>query len=159
MTNKEMLSHAIPIIQETIAERPAVKAQTRWPGALKKLMLWLKGEKGNKVLTPDPAAEIIAQIENEEVASIVKDLHYKTPKSLQAMRNICEECFILPNDCPYYDYTIFDVKKAIRRLAVQPKHAHSQVVEELQKINHELAYHLNEHLEDISDRKDPKATL
>ena len=79
MTNKEMLSHAIPIIQETIAERPAVKAQIRWPGALKKLMLWFKGEKGNKVFTPDPAAEIIAQIENEEVASIVKDLHYKTP--------------------------------------------------------------------------------
>ena len=143
-----MLSQTIPIIRETIAERPAVKAQIRWPSALQKFMLWLKGEKGNKTLTPDPAAELIAQIENEEVANIVRDLHYKTPKSLQAMRKICEECFILPDDCPYYDYSIFDVKKAIRRLVVQPKHTHSQVVTELQKINHELANHLNEYLEE-----------
>ena len=148
MTNKEMLSQTIPVIQETIAERPEVKAQIRWPGALKKLMLWLKGEKGNKALTPDPAAEIIAQIANEEVAAIVRDLHYKTPKSLQAMRKTCEECFILPDDCPHYDYSIFDVKKAIKKLIVQPKHTHSKVVEELQQINHELAYHLNEYLEE-----------
>ena len=145
MTNKEMLSQTIPIIRETIAERPEVKAQIRWPGALQKFMLWLKGD---KTFTPDPAAELIAQIENEEVASIVRDLHYKTPKSLQAMRKICEECFILPDDCPYYDYSIFDVKKATRRLSVQPRHTHSQVVTELQKINHELANHLNEYLEE-----------
>ena len=148
MTNKEMLSHAIPIIQETIAERPVVKTQIRLPGALKKLMLWLKGEKGNIAFAPDPAAELIAQIENEEVANIVRDLHYKTPKSLQAMRKICEECFILPDDCPYYDYSIFDVKKATRKLIAQPNRTHSRVVEELQKINHELAYHLNEYLEE-----------
>jgi hypothetical protein len=148
MNNKEMLSHTIPLIQETIDERPAVKHQIRWPGALKKLMLWLKGENENKTFAPDPAAELIAQIEDEDIANIVKGLHYRTPKSLQAMRKICEECFILPDDCPYYDYSIFDVKKAIRRLAVQPKHTHSQVVIELQKINHELAYHLNEYLEE-----------
>jgi hypothetical protein len=148
MNNKEMLSHTIPLIQETIAERPAVKHQIRWPGALKKLMLWLKGENENKTFAPDPAAELIAQIEDEDIANIVKGLHYRTPKSLQAMRKICEECFILPDDCPYYDYSIFDVKKAIRKLAVQPKHTHSQVVIELQKINHELAYHLNEYLEE-----------
>jgi hypothetical protein len=147
MTNKEMLSHTIPVIHETIAEQPAVKALTRWPGPLKKFIDWLKGE--DETFTPDPAAEIIAQIENEEVATIVRDLHYKTPKSLQAMRKICEECFILPDDCPYYDYSIFDVKKATRRLVVQPKHTHSQVVEELQKINHELASHLNEYLDEI----------
>ena len=63
------------------------------------------------------------------------------------MRKSCQECFILPDDCPYYDYSIFDVKKAVRRLEVQPKHTHSQVVVELQKINQELAYHLNESLE------------
>ena len=143
-----MLSHTIPIIHETVAKQPAVKAPIRWPSALNKLMDWLRGENENKTFTPDPAAEIIAQIENEEVASIVRDLHYKTPKSLQAMRKICEDCFILPDDCPHYDYSIFDVKKATRKLAVQPKHTHSQVVEELQKINHELAYHLNEYLEE-----------
>lgn len=158
MTNKEMLSQTIPIIRETIAERPAVKAQIRWPSALQKFMLWLKGEKGNKTLTPDPAAELIAQIENEEVASIVRDLHYKTPKSLQAMRKICEECFILPDDCPHYDYSIFDVKKATRKLSVQPRHTHSQVVTELQKINHELANHLNEYLEETLEAVELEAT-
>jgi hypothetical protein len=146
MTNKEMLSHPIPIIQETIAEHPVDTHKIRLPNALQKFIDWLKGE--DETFTPDPAAEIIAQIENEEVATIVRDLHYKTPKSLQAMRKICEECFILPDDCPYYDYSIFDVKKATRRLVVQPKHTHSQVVEELQKINHELAYHLDEYLDE-----------
>ena len=62
MTNKEMLSQTIPIIRETIAERPAVKSQIRWPSAMQKFMLWLKGENGNKTFTPDPAAELIAQI-------------------------------------------------------------------------------------------------
>ena len=148
MTNKEMLSHTIPIIHETIAGHPADTHEAKWTYPLKKFMLWLKGEKGNKTLTPDPAAEIIAQIANEEVAAIVRDLHYKTPKSLQAMRKTCEECFILPDDCPHYDYSIFDVKKAIKKLIVQPKHTHSKVLEELQQINHELAYHLNEYLEE-----------
>ena len=146
--NKETLSHIIPVIHETVPKQPAVKAQTRLPGPLTKFMHWLKGETDNKNFAPDPAAEIIARIESEEVASNVKDLHYKTPKSLQAMRKICEECFILPDDCPYYDYSIFDVKKATRKLIAQPNRTHSRVVEELQKINHELAYHLNEYLEE-----------
>ena len=158
MTNKEMLSHTIPIIQETIAERPVVKTQIRLPGALKKLMLWLKGEKGNIAFAPDPAAELIAQIENEEVANIVRDLHYKTPKSLQAMRNTCQECFILPDDCLYWNYTIFDIKKATKRFAAQPEHTHHQVIVELQKINNELAYHLNEHLEEASEPEELTAT-
>jgi hypothetical protein len=147
MTNKEMLSHTIPVIHEAVAEQPAVKSPIRLPSPLKKFMAWLKGEE-NKTFTPDPAVKIIAQIENEEVAIIVRDLHYKTPKSLQAMRKICEECFILPDDCPHYDYSTFDVKKATKRLVAQPKHTHNKVVEELQKINHELAYHLNEYLEE-----------
>ena len=145
MTNKEML---IPVIEGTMTGEPAHSARSQWEKMLGNFWLWFKGEKGNKTFTPDPAADLIAQIENEEVASIVRDLHYRTPKSLQAMRKICEECFILPDDCPYYDYSIFDVKKATRRLSVQPRHTHSQVVTELQKINHELANHLNEYLEE-----------
>lgn len=148
MTNKEILSQTIPIIQGTAAGHPGDTHETKSTGALKKFIAWLKGETDNKNLTPDPAAEIIAQIENGEVAAIVRDLHYKTPKSLQAMRKICEECFVLPEDCPHYDYSIFDVKKATKKLVVQPKHTHAQVVAELQKINHELAYHLNEYLEE-----------
>ena len=147
MKNKEMLSHAIPIIEGTMTGEPSHKARSQWKKMLENFWLWLKGEKGNNALTPDPAAELIAQIENEEVANIVRDLHYRTPQSLKAMRKSCQECFILPDDCPYYDYSIFDVKKAVRRLEVQPKHTHSQVVVELQKINQELAYHLNESLE------------
>ena len=148
MTNKEMLSHTIPIIQGTTAGQPAGVHGTKSPSFLEKFMLWLKGESGNKTLTPDPAAEVIAQIEDKEVAAIVSDLHYKTPKSLEAMRKICEECFVLPEDCPHYDYSLFDVKKAIKKLNAHPAHTHSKVVEELQMINNELAYHLNEYLEE-----------
>ena len=148
MTNKEMLSHTIPIIQGTTAVKPADVHGTKSPSFLEKFMLWLKGESGNKTLNPDPAAEVIAQIEDKEVAAIVRDLHYKTPKSLEAMRKICEECFVLPEDCPHYDYSLFDVKKAIKKLNAHPAHTHSKVVEELQMINNELAYHLNEYLEE-----------
>ena len=159
--NKNTLSHAIPIINEVNVEKSAVKAQIRWSGALmKKLMLWLKGEKANKTFAPDPAAELITQIENEEVASTVRDLHYRTPGSLQAMRRICEACFILPNDClSMITDSIFDVKKAIRRLVDKPRHTHGQVVEELLKINNELAYHLHEYLEETSGLKDSEVTL
>lgn len=76
---------------------------------------------------------LISQIADKEVANIVRDLHYRSPKSLQAMRKACEQCFILPDDCPYYDYSIFDVKKATRRLAQYPKQTHAQVVVELRK--------------------------
>jgi hypothetical protein len=148
MTNKEMLSHAIPVIEGTMTGEPAHNARSQWEKMLGNFWHWFKGEKGNKTFTPDPAADLIAQIENEEVANIVKGLHYRTPKSLQAMRKSCQKCFILPDDCPYYDYTIFDVKKATRKLIAQPKRTHSRVVIELQKINHELAYHLNEYLEE-----------
>ena len=157
--NRETLSHIIPVIHETVPKQPAVKAQTRLPGPLTKLMHWLKGEKDNKTFAPDPAAEIIARIENEEVASIVKNLHYKTPKSLQAMRNTCQECFVLPDDSLYWDYTIFDIKKAKKRFAAKPEHTHHQVIVELQKINNELAYHLNEYLEEASEPEKLAATL
>lgn len=90
---------------------------------------------------------LISQIADKEVANIVRDLHYRSPKSLQAMRKACEQCFILPDDCPYYDYSIFDAKKATRRLAQYPKQTHAQVVVELRKINPELAQHLSGNME------------
>jgi hypothetical protein len=55
---------------------------------------------------------------------------------------------MLPDDCPYYDYSIFDVKKAIKRLMAQPENIRGEIVIELQKVNHELAYHLHEYLEE-----------
>jgi len=146
MTNKEMLSSTFPVIQNTINDQTADTIPRGWAYALKKVWLYLKGHTKERSTVADPAEPLISQIENEEVASIVRDLHYRTPKSLKTMRQACQKCFILPDDCPYYDYSIFDVKKAIRHLIVQPKHTHNQVVEELQKINHELAYHLNEYL-------------
>jgi hypothetical protein len=156
--NKETLSHIIPVIHETVPKQPAVKAQTGLPGPLTKFMHWLKGDKENKSFAPDPAAEIIARIENAEIAGFVKDLHYKTPKSLQAMRNTCQECFVLPDDSLYWDYTIFDIKKAKKRFAAQLEHSHLQVIVELQKVNNELAYHLNEYLEEISEPEELAAT-
>ena len=148
--NKQTLSHIIPVIHETVPKQPADAIQTKLPGPLTKFMHWLKGDKGNQKFAPDPAAEIIARIEDAEIAGFVKDLHYKTPKSLQAMRNSCQECFVLPDDSLYWDYTIFDIKKAKKRFAAQPEHSHLEVIVELQKVNNELAYHLNEYLEEIS---------
>ena len=150
MTNKEILSSSLPVIQDV----PQGKARESedgiragWPKVLKKVWLYLKGENKEKSRLPDPAAAIILKIEDKVVAGIVRDLHYRTPKSLKAMRKACEQCFILPDDCPYYDYSIFDVKKATRKLEDHPKPTHKQVVEELRKINKELAHHLSEYLD------------
>jgi len=150
MPNKEMLSSSLPLIQDISQKKSNLSEDNItkiWSGALKKIWLYLKGEDTEKISAPDPAAAIILQIENKEVAGIVRDLHYTTPKSLKAMREACEQCFVLPDDCPYYDYSIFDVKKAIKRLTVHPKHTHSQVAQELEKINRELAHHLYECME------------
>ena len=145
MSNKEMLTSPLPVIDQSVVTEGSGK--TEWNNVLGKVWLYLKGGSEEKRMGPDPAAAIILQIEDQEVARIVKDLHYRTPKSLKAMRKACEQCFVLPDDCPYYDYSIFDVKKAVRRLVVQPKHTHKQVIEELQKINNELAYHISEDLD------------
>lgn len=146
MANKEMISHMIPVIHGTISEQIVGKDKTPQPTALKKFLRWLRGDKAN-AFAPDKAAGLIDQIEDAEVARIVRDLHYRTPQSLKAMRMTCQECFMLPADCPYYDYSIFDVKKAVKRLAVQPKRLRRQIIAELQKINNELAFHLNEYLD------------
>jgi len=145
--NKEMLSHAIPVIRDSIADEPAYDSKLPRKGLLHKFWLWLRGEKKKATITPDPAAGVIALIADQEVAGIVRDLHYKTPRSLMAMRKSCQECFMLPDDCPYYDYSIFDVKKAIKKLALHPRQVQFQVVQELKNINTELANHLGEYLE------------
>jgi len=150
MTNKEMLSSSLPVIQD-IADVASGESENSirdgWPNVLKKVWLYLKGENKEAARMPDPAAAIIQQIADREVADIVRTLHYRTPKSLEAMRKACEQCFVLPDDCPYYDYSIFDVKKAFKRLMDQPRHTHGPVVAELRKINRELADHLSEELE------------
>jgi hypothetical protein len=150
MANKEMLSSPLPIIQDISQEKSSLSEDSIWAiwsRALTNIWLYRKGENTEKASLPDLAAAIISQIEDKEVAGIVRDLHYRTPKSLQAMRRACESCFVLPDDCPYYDYSIFDVKKAARKLEMQPGHTHAQVVDELQKINQELANHLSDYLE------------
>ena len=145
--NKEILSHPIPVIRDSKADQPAYSQKSSRKGLLHKFWLWLKGEKKNTTFAPDPAAGVIDLIVDKEVAGIVKDLHYKTPRSLMAMRKSCQECFNLPDDCPYYDYTIFDVKKAIKKLALHPRLVQFQVVQELKNVNKELANHLREYLE------------
>ena len=150
MPNKDMVASPLPVIQDLTQDKSVTTAggiRTGWAIVLKKAWQFLKGENEKQTDVPDPALVIILQIEDREVARIVQDLHYRTPKSLEAMRRACESCFVLPDGCPYYDYSIFDVKKAIRRLEMQPRHTYKQVVEELQKINRELAHHLSDYLE------------
>jgi hypothetical protein len=147
MTNKDMLSSSFPVINDITDDKSSVREAGGWSKALLKVWHYLKGEEDVKSSTPDPAMAIILQIEDREVAGIVRDLHYRTPKSLQAMRKACEQCFVLPDDCPYYDYSIFDVKKAIKKLEAKPSHTYERVVEELRKINGELAHHIAEYLE------------
>ena len=145
--NKEILSHAIPVIRDAIADQPGYGSKFPRKGLLHRFWLWLRGEKKNATFAPDTAAGVIALIVDREVAGIVRDLHYKTPRSLMAMRKSCQECFMLPDDCPYYDYSIFDVKKAIKKLAHHPRQVQFQVVQELKNVNTELANHLREYLE------------
>ena len=52
----------------------------------------------------------------------------------------------LPDDCKFIDYSILNVKKAVGKLAPYPPYVRQKVIEELEKINPELAYHLREHL-------------
>jgi len=150
MADKEMFSSSLPVIRDMAHNKSSVSGgsiRAQWSNALKNVRRALKGKNKERTSIPDPAAGLILQIEDREVAGIVRDLHYRTPKSLQAMRKACEQCFVLPDDCPYYDYSIFDVKKAKKRLADHPKHRQKQVVAELRKINRELAYHLSEDMD------------
>ena len=46
------------------------------------------------------------------VESLVQKLDRSTPKFLKYLTDSCPSCMDLPDDCPYVDYSIFDVKKA-----------------------------------------------
>lgn len=52
----------------------------------------------------------------------------------------------LPDDCKFIDYSVLDVKKAAKKLAHHPMYIQEKVLDELDKINTELAYHLRERL-------------
>ncbi len=78
---------------------------------------------------------------------IAADLTRRTPKSLKYMRESCPRCMELPDDCAYYDYSIFDVKKAARRIMAQPEYIRERVLNRLDSMNPELGRHLHERLE------------
>jgi len=48
----------------------------------------------------------------------------------------------LPDDCKFIDYSILDVKKAAKKLRPYPLHIREGVLDSLEKINPELAFHL-----------------
>ena len=148
MANKEL---TIPVIQDAVNGQHAETVSSisnKASSLLDKIWARLTGADEKKPAGPDLAAPVIAQIEDARVAAIVKELHYRTPKSLKAMRDACQKCFILPEDCPYWDYSIFDIKKAMKRLAAYPEDTYGQVVEELKKVNRELAHHIHESLDE-----------
>ena len=148
MANKEM---AIPVLQDATNGQTAEQVaniSNKAGGLLGKVWAYLTGADEKKPAEPDLAAPIIAQIEDAHVAAIVKELHYRTPKSLKSMRDACQKCFVLPEDCAYWDYSIFDVKKAMKKLNAHPEDAYDQVVMELKKVNKELAHHIYESLDE-----------
>jgi hypothetical protein len=148
MANKEL---TIPVIQDAASGQAAKKANdisNKASSLLDKVWAYFTGADEKEAPAPDLAAPIIAEIEDAQVATIVKELHYRTPKSLKAMRDACQKCFVLPEDCPYWDYSIFDVKKAMKRLKAHPENTYNQVVVELKRVNEELAHHIYESLDE-----------
>ena len=151
MKDKKAFSATIPYGEDTLEARPA------WPAKgiraqLKKIWLYLKGGEKKVSSVLDPAVDIINQISDTQVRAMVKELHFRTPRSLKAMREICEECFILPDDCPYVDYAIFDVNKAVKKMNSQSTGLLNKevVINELANVNSELAYHLRDYF-DLDD--------
>jgi hypothetical protein len=144
MANKELT------IQDMVQEQTGEPVSNKASSLLGKLSAYLTGGKAKKPSGPDLAAPIIARIEDARVAAIVTELHYRTPKSLKAMRDACQKCFVVPDDCPYWDYSIFDVTKAMKKLKIHPEETYEQVVVELKKVNQELALHIYESLDDAS---------
>lgn len=128
---------------------PVKRAWLYLMNILKSLWLYLKGPKVNASKAPDPAVAIILQIADVQLRQLIKELHYLTPTSLKTMRGICQECFILPEDCVYVDYSIPDVNKAIKRINAHPVFASRPelIVAELGKVNEELTRHLREHFD------------
>ncbi|MEW5747067.1 MAG: hypothetical protein AB1805_16685 [Nitrospirota bacterium] len=52
-----------------------------------------------------------------------------------------------PDDCTFIDYSILDVRKAEKKLRPYPPYIREEVVQELEKLNPELALHLRELLD------------
>lgn len=80
------------------------------------------------------------------VRAIATELHYRTPKGLKYLKESCPQCVDLPEDCRFRDYTIFNVRKAEKKLKVHHRYIQRGVIDELEKINPELADHLRERL-------------
>lgn len=149
MNYKNTPSSTISDLQASGRELSGESGKTiRWrlENLLIKMGFHLQGGQELEGAAPDPAAQMIMQIEDVQVRSVVKLLHYRTPRSLKTMREACQKCFILPEDCPYVDYSIFDVKKAVKQLKHYPLHIEKEVIKELAKVNTELAGHLREAL-------------
>jgi hypothetical protein len=149
MSYKDTPSSAISELQASGREESGKSGKTfkaQLENLLTKMGFHLKGAVIKEDTAPDPAAQIIMQIENVQVRSMVKMLHYRTPRTLKTMRDACQKCFVLPEDCPYVDYTIMDVKKAVKQLQQHPFDVEIAVIKELAKVNSELARHLREAL-------------
>jgi hypothetical protein len=149
MSYKDTPSSAISGMQDSGREESGKSGKTfktQLENLLTKMGFHLKGADIKEDTAPDPAAQIIMEIEDVQVRSIVRLLHYRTPRTLKTMRESCQKCFILPEDCPYVDYTILDVKKAVKQLQQHPFHIELAVITELAKVNAELAGHLREAL-------------
>ena len=151
MKNKKMLSTTFSYTEDTLQARPAWTVKGLRV-LLKNYWQYLLGERKPKSLILDPAFEVINQINDTQIRTMVKELHFRTPRSLKAMREVCQECFMLPDDCPYVDYSIFDVKKAVKKINSKAMEhlSKKEVINELANVNNELAYHLREHF-DLND--------
>jgi len=157
MENKETSALTDTSLAAVSEARPAVFAQpapSRLGKILRGLILYLKG--GGKKIdpTPDPALAIINEIRDTEIRTLVKELHFLTPRTLKSMRDACTKCFIVPEDCPYVDYSIIDINKAVKRIKAKPAQAAApeMVLDELAKVNTELAHHLRVNLGLIEEK-------
>jgi hypothetical protein len=151
MKNKDMLSlsgHCLEVASRDLSIENSDSAGLHLSKILKKLSRYFKGG-GDAPNAPDPALAMIDEIADPEVRVLVKELHCLTPPSLKTMRQACESCFFLPENCSYVDYSIPDVNKAIRRINSHPalSATPARVVSELAKVNDELARHLREYFD------------
>lgn len=142
-------NHQNPAVSGAQSAGPAKRAWLFLLNILKRMRLYLKGTGAKASTVPDPAVAIIMQITDVQLRHLIKELHYLTPTSLKTMRGICQECFILPEDCVYVDYSIPDVNKAIKRINAHPVFAARPelIIAELAKVNEELTRHLREHFD------------
>jgi hypothetical protein len=108
------------------------------------LAVFFRGRGKKEIQSSDPAIAVINQIEDVEVRTLVKELHFLTPRTLKKMRDACTKCFMVPDDCPYVDYSIPDINKAIKRMKTGAAATASpqMIINELAKVNSELAQHL-----------------